>query len=264
MSPDEATKLPKTNSMENFLHNALLMTEIGIDLKDRFIAGEKYINHLKTILLGADKAISALHLISKSSLEQAQHILTSLVQSDFSNNAFKQECERLLSIVEKQLLELELKNSEASCTNLDMEQLSDKIRYLESKQKNLEAIISPHTSSSKNVRADINEKYPENLSRESLIDLNTVVNLPPVPEDIFTSFNNRPKRSSSLSSLKSMRKIKMFLQRAESSDDEDSSENDERDYPRSFYGDSEDGKPPSPHSPLSKKVLGNIKEEAHD
>nr|CAH7765812.1 unnamed protein product [Callosobruchus chinensis] len=263
MSPDEATKLPKTNTMENVLHNALLMTEIGIDLKDGFIAGEKYINQLKTILLGADKAISALHSISKSSLEQAQHILASLVQSDFPNNAFKQECDRLLGIVEKQLLELELSNSEASCTNLGMEQLSDKIRYLESKQKNLEAIISPHTSSSKNVRADINEKYPENLSRESLIDLNTV-NLPPVPEDIFTSFNNRPKRSSSLSSLKSMRKIKMFLQRAESSDDEDSSENDERDYPRSFYGDSEDGKPPSPHSPLSKKVLGNIKEEAHD
>ncbi|CAH1996665.1 unnamed protein product [Acanthoscelides obtectus] len=187
-----------------------------------------------------------------------------LHSQDIPNTAFKQECDRLLGIVEKQLLELKLKNSEASCTNLDLEQLSEKIRYLESKQKNLEAIISPHTSSSKNIKADINEKYPENLSRESLIDLNTVVNLPPVPEDIFTSFNNKPKRSSSLSSLKSMRKIKMFLQRAESSDDEDSSENDERDYPRSFYGDSEDGKLPSPHSPISKKMLGNIKEETHD
>lgn len=80
---------------------------------------------------------------------------------------------------------------------------------------------------------DINEKYPEDLSRESLIDLNTVANLPPVPEDIFVS--NKPVRSSSLSSLKSMRKVKLFLQKAESSDDDDSSDTDDHDYARLVY-----------------------------
>lgn len=81
----------------------------------------------------------------------------------------------------------------------------------------------------------MNEKYPENLSRDSLIDFNTVVNLPPVPEDIFTSFSNKPMKSSSLSSLKSMRKIKMYLQKAESSDDDDSSDTEDHDYTKLVY-----------------------------
>lgn len=69
-----------------------------------------------------------------------------------------------------------------------------------------------------------------------MIDLSTVTNLPPVPEDIFTSFvsNNKPVRSSSLSSLKSMRKVKLFLQKAETSDDDDSSDTDDLVYVSKF------------------------------
>lgn len=105
-------------------------------------------------------------------------------------------------------------------------------RYLETRQQS-DNNINSSASSSKNIKVDKNEKYPENLSRDSFIDFNTVVNLPPVPEDIFTSFSNRPMRSSSLSSLKSMRKIKMYLQKAESSDDDDSS--DTEDYTKLVY-----------------------------
>lgn len=90
-------------------------------------------------------------------------------------------------------------------------------------------------SSIKTVKTDVNEKYPENLSRDSLIDFNTVVNLPPVPEDIFTSFSNRPIKSSSLSSLKSMRKIKMYLQKAENSDTDDSSDAEEHECAKLVY-----------------------------
>lgn len=94
----------------------------------------------------------------------------------------------------------------------------------------------PTTSSLRSVKSDVDEKYPENLSKESLIDLNNVVNLPPVPEDIFTSFSGKPTRSASLSSLKSIRKVKLFLQKAESSEEDDnSSENEEHDFSKLVY-----------------------------
>lgn len=224
-------KLKTSNNLEKLLHHALLMTEVGMDLKERYISGEKYVSYLKNIISGADKAISALHYISKSSLEEAKLLIKSLGGPEVPGN-IREEYEKLLAIIDRQLNDLEMKNVEQSIENLDITQISEKIKYLESKQKNLENVLfpSPNTLSNKNLKADIDEKYPENLSRESLIDLNTVVNLPPVPEDIFTSFSNKPTRTSSLSSLKSMRKIKLYLQKAESSDDDDSSDNEDAEY----------------------------------
>ncbi|XP_017781435.1 PREDICTED: uncharacterized protein LOC108566189, partial [Nicrophorus vespilloides] len=133
--------------------------------------------------------------------------------------------------------------------------LSDRIGCLEAKQKLSEAAPCVQSSVSvRSVKSDVDEKYPENWSRDSLIDLNTVVNLPPVPEDIFTCFSNKPTRTSSLSSLKGMRKVKLFLQRAaNNSDDEDSSDFDEHDP----VGDGEDKCTNS----TKKLLLGNIKEE---
>lgn len=147
-----------------------------------------------------------------------------------------------------------LENTEETIVELNLEQLSEKIRVLETRNRtNSENNINAKPSSSRGSKVcitstesvfesnvifqiDINEKYPEDLSRESLIDLNTVANLPTVPEDIFTSFvSNKPVRSSSLSSLKSMRKVKLFLQKAESSDDDDSSDTDDHDYSRLVY-----------------------------
>ncbi|KAJ8934165.1 hypothetical protein NQ314_013547 [Rhamnusium bicolor] len=236
MFPDNLSKLPKTPyHLENMLQHVLLMTEVGMDLKERYISGEKYICYLKTILSGADKAISALHYISKSSLEEGKRLIKCLEETEMPIN-IKNEYDKLLTIIDKQLNELEMKNLDGTVENLDIALISEKIKYLESRQKNSENnLLPPNSSSNKSVKADIDEKYPENLSRESLIDLNAV-NLPTVPEDIFSSFSsNKPTRSSSLSSLKSMRKIKLFLQKAESSDDEDSSDNDDRDFPKLIY-----------------------------
>lgn len=74
-------------------------------------------------------------------------------------------------------------------------------------------------------------QYPESWSKESLIDLNNIMNLPPVPENIFTGLApSRPVRSSSLSSLKSLRKVKLSLQRAaakDSSEEEEESGSEE-------------------------------------
>lgn len=68
------------------------------------------------------------------------------------------------------------------------------------------------------------EKYPENLCRESLIDLNSLSqSLPPVPEDarsLSTGWSSA--RSASLCSLKNFRRVKLMLQRADhQTDDED-------------------------------------------
>lgn len=228
---NESNKLKTTHNLEKVLHQALMMTEVGMDLKERYISGEKYVCYLKNIITGADKAISALHYISKSSLEEAKQLIKSLGGPEVPVN-IRNEYEKLLAIIDRQLNDLEMKNIEQNIENLDLTQISDKIKYLESKQKNLENTLfpPPSSASNKSVKADIDEKYPENLSRESLIDLNTVINLPPVPEDIFTSFSSKPTRTSSLSSLKSMRKIKLYLQKAESSDDDDSSENEDSEY----------------------------------
>ncbi|KAJ8967180.1 hypothetical protein NQ317_006526 [Molorchus minor] len=192
MSPENLTKSPKpcNTPLENVLHHALLRTELGMDLKERYASGEKYICYLKTILNGADKAVSGLQLISKSCLEEAKHVVKSLSDTEMTPD-MRNEYEKLLGIIENQLSGLEMKTLDI-IENLGMAQISEKIKYLESKQRhnNSENNLCPPptTFSNKNLKADIDEKYPENLSRESLIDLNTIVNLPPVPEDIFHKF----------------------------------------------------------------------------
>lgn len=152
----------------------------------------------------------------------------------------KLEYEKLLIILEKELTEIEdIDSAETNLTqdlnNVNLQTIIEKIRYLETKQKQAECNFLPATpSSTKSVKYDIDEKYPENWSRESLIDLSNVMNLPPVPEDIFQGFN-KPQRTSSLSSLKNLRKVKLYLQRASNtSDDDDESELDELEISRSL------------------------------
>ncbi|XP_050310749.1 uncharacterized protein LOC126746500 [Anthonomus grandis grandis] len=249
------------------LKQALLMVEVGIELKDRYSAGDKYIRHLKTFVNGAEKAVAALQLTSRSSLDLAEKLLQSNLKSQKLSENLKHEFENLLSVIQREISTMETRPRDEDapqCEGLNLDQLADKIKSLETRNRSSDNSLVANPSSSKSSKIDINEKYPENLSRESLIDLNNI-NLPPVPEDIFTSFSNKPIRTSSLSSLKSMRKIKLFLQKAESSDDDESSENDDHDYSRLVYGDSDECKNLSCHSPSSKKLqLGNIKEETQD
>ncbi|KAL1494760.1 hypothetical protein ABEB36_010306 [Hypothenemus hampei] len=255
------------NSTQNIdgalLNQALFLTEVAIDLRERYTFIVKYSNYLKTMINGAEKAATALQFTSKESLSLAQKLL----QAKSDTLHLKHEYDNLQSVINRELNNLEVMPEVNTDMMLNIDQLSEKIRFLESKNRNfIDNNIQVNSASSRSSKIDINEKYPENLSRESLIDLNNVINLPPVPEDIFTSFsNNKPIRSSSLSSLKSMRKVKLFLQKAESSEDDDSSDNDDTDFSRVVYGDSDDNKALSCHSPSSKKLhLGNIKEETQD
>lgn len=216
---------------ENVLQQAIYITQAAMELQERYNSGEKYINYLKTITVGAEKAVMGLKLISRASLIHAENLIRTQLNLLETTDPIRNDFSKLLNIIEKQTTESDEGNADL-IGNRDLNNLSEKIKFLEMRQqmKQKESISFGQSSSSRSVnKMDIDEKYPENLSRESLIDLNNVANLPPVPEDIFTSFSiAKPTRSSSLSSLKSMRKVKLFLQKAENSDEDEScSDNDE-------------------------------------
>lgn len=227
------------NQIEQMLHNTILMTEMAMDLKERCGVGEKYICYLRSLAIRGSKTISALQGLTKSFLLLAQKWIISATANidnmpveDQVCNAMKLEYEKLLVVIEKELSEIEnAETVDPAYGSLSI--LSEKIKFLEARQKTSDVIHLPPSSSAKSFKSDVDEKYPENLSRESLIDLNSVVNLPSVPEDIF-GYATKPARTSSLSSLKSMRKVKLYLQRAGStSDDEDeNSEPEDHELPK--------------------------------
>lgn len=218
--------------IENILQNAILMTEMGMDIKERCIAGEKYVCYLRSLSIKAGKNINALHTIGKSYLNLAQKLIINMISkfddivvNDQNCYNLKIEYDKLLSIIEKELIDIDdLDNNVHNTFTNNASNITERIKYLEVKQKLMDNTYLPRSGSVKSVKSDVDEKYPENWSKDSLIDLDNIVNLPPVPEDIFTTFTNKPSRTSSLSSLKGIRKVKLFLQRAaNNSDDEDES-----------------------------------------
>lgn len=240
---NDTTKIMNLRSQaEYMLQNVIAMTEMGMDMKERCASGEKYVCYLRSLSIKAGKTISLLQNTGKSFLVLAQKIVTSVMASldnmpapDQSCIAIKLEYENLLKVIERELALYD--DVEPATLPNNIANMSEKIKYLETKQKLSDNHLLQHSGSVKSVKSDIDEKYPENWSRDSLIDLNNVVNLPPVPEDIFTSFPAKPTRTSSLSSLKSMRKVKLFLQRAaNNSDDEDeSSDLEEHDFSKIVF-----------------------------
>lgn len=230
------------SQFEHTLLNTVLMTEIAMDLKDRCVAGEKYVTYLRSVTVKATKNLSNLQSLTKSFLLVAQRMtngvlgtIENLPIADPGFSAMKNEYEKLLTILEKELADSEdIESSDQICGNLN--NISEKIKLLETRQKISDNTpYLPPTNSAKSFKSDIDEKYPDNLGRDSLIDLNNVVNLPSVPEDIF-GYTSKPTRTSSLSSLKSLRKVKLYLQRAGSTsdDDEDNSEPDEHDMTKYY------------------------------
>uniref|UniRef100_A0A6P7GEW6 Uncharacterized protein LOC114336449 n=1 Tax=Diabrotica virgifera virgifera TaxID=50390 RepID=A0A6P7GEW6_DIAVI len=239
---------PSSSYLEDSLNNAILLTEAGVDLRRCYVSGRKCISQLKNIINTTENAVNALQSTAKRVLEQANKMVV-----EINNGRGTKEGQELMSVIDKHLTGLSWNGS----PEIDVQQMTEKMRHFDKK-------FYENTSwTNKGVRSDINEKYPESLSRESLIDL-AIVNLPPVPEDIPTGFSTKPTRSSSLSSLKSMRKVKLFLQKAENSDDDDSSDIDDQDL-RNSTGDVrptdslEDDIKQLPVA--SKKLLGNITEE---
>lgn len=223
---------------EQILHNALLVTEMATELKERAQAGEKYICQLRSLAVKAARVISAMHSSGKTFIILGHRLASSALKNleavpvtqDGNSQLLKQEYERLLAILEKELLDMEDVESVDMGFATDMSSvtpagIAERLKHLESKQRYSELSNLPATYSARNFRPEVDDKYPGNWSRESLIDLNNVINLPSVPEDIFTSFS-KPTRTSSLSSLRSIRKVKLYLQRAANSEDEESEYDD--------------------------------------
>lgn len=240
------SSVPKVISLkmqaEHILQNAILMTELGMDLREKCLIGEKYVCYLRSLAVRAGKTMTTLQSSGRTFLLLAQKLITSAMINIDEMTIVDQTCcnikleyERLLNVIGRELEDVEEAESADNSYNtfgaLNLSVMSEKIKHLEAKQKLTDISLLPPSSSTKSVKSDVDEKYPENLSRESLIDLNNVVNLPTVPEDMFTCFSNIPIRTSSLFSLKSMRKVKLFLQRASSASDEEdeSSEPEEHD-----------------------------------
>ncbi|KAL0272446.1 UNVERIFIED_CONTAM: hypothetical protein PYX00_005409 [Menopon gallinae] len=226
---------------EQMLQNAVLITEMAMDLKERSLAGEKYVCYLRSLAVRAARAINAMKNSGKSFIVLAQKMANSAIKTmemvpsgEASFQNLRIEYEKLLAILERELLDVDEHDASESISQefgqFNLTALADKLRYLETKQKQSDPSFTPQPSNSRTFKPGEDEKYPENWSRESLIDLNNIVNLPPVPENIFIGLSpSRPVRSSSLSSLKSLRKVKLSLQRVakDSSEDEEESGSEE-------------------------------------
>ncbi|XP_044754637.1 uncharacterized protein LOC123313718 [Coccinella septempunctata] len=253
---EEETNPTDILNKREILNNILMITELGIDLQQRCSSGEKYISYLKASFDRANRTVHTLNELSRNALERAKKLAIFTLQGINQDDPIYSEYEKILEIIDKQSTEVDSPQNLEAPWNAEIRRIPDMKKTYD----------LPTTSSLRSVKSDVDEKYPENLSKESLIDLNNVVNLPPVPEDIFTSFSGKPIRSASLSSLKSIRKVKLFLQKAESSEEDDnSSENEDHDFSKLVYGDNEElVKSTGPHSPSKKLLLGNIKEEAQD
>lgn len=231
------------SQFEHTLNNTVMMTEIAMDLKDRCLTGEKYVTYLRSITVKAAKNLSNLQSLTKSFLLVAQRMsngvlatMENIPVTDPTFAAMKNEYEKLLLILDKELADSEDIDPADHVLSTNLGTISEKIKQLETRQKVTDNMpYLPPTNSAKSFKSDVDEKYPENLGRDSLIDLNTVVNLPSVPEDIF-GYTSRPTRTSSLSSLKSLRKVKLYLQRAcsASDDEDDNSETDDHDMSKYY------------------------------
>lgn len=66
---------------EQMLHNAVLITEMAMDLKDRSLAGEKYVCYLRSLAVRAARAIVAMKNSGKSFLVLAQRMANSAVKT---------------------------------------------------------------------------------------------------------------------------------------------------------------------------------------
>ena len=226
------------SQLEQMLLNVTVMTEAGMELKEKCITGEKYVCYLRSLAVRAARVMTTMQNSSKSYLLLAHKLLISIIKiinttPSSDKCSLKMECEKLLAILEREMMDIEdCDSAEASITgdlyNVNAQTITDKIRYLEVKQKISESSFLPATSSARSLRSDTDEKYPESWSKESLIDLNNVMNLAPVPEDIFMDFS-KPVRSSSLSSLKSLRKVRLHLQKATHSEEDTQSDCEEHD-----------------------------------
>ncbi|CAH0394148.1 unnamed protein product [Bemisia tabaci] len=250
--------------LEQLLYNATLLTEAALELREKSISSDKYSSYLRSLAWRATRASSIIQQTSRNCLNLAQRIATSCSKTleILPEPALRQQTERLLFILEKELIDVidfDLAENPFAFTPNNPNNLSEKLRNLESRVK-LDSGYLSQCSSAKSFKQDVDEKYPENCSRESLFDFN-VMNLPPVPEDISMNFNKIGIPSHSQSSLRSLRKVKHYTQKAMPSDESEESENDDQDI-ASISGEGRHSYWELMKHVNKRKTLGNIKEES--
>lgn len=230
---------------EKMLSDALRFTEIAMDLKCKSRAGAKLICNLHSYSVRSNCQVTAMSNTSEEFFVFAQKLclsaiskIDSILENDPSYVNIKQQYEKLLAILESVITrpvedlgckEVFVRNA---TNTLNETSITEKIQELEARQialseTDFSRLIS--TPSLRSCRFDTDEKYPESLSHDSLLEPSTVSNLPTLSEDIFMSSSSNPVRSISLCSLKSLRKLKMSLQRARSSLDDSVTECEESD-----------------------------------
>lgn len=182
-------------SAQLILQNVTILSELTYQLKKETKNGENYINSLSTLLCQAEKDVSTLNQSVASLITVAKQLvflsLQIIPKQDPNFKTLQHEAEKLLNILD----EIKVHDD-----------LDEKWKPLV--QKNIGAKC-----------VNIDEKYPEHCSKESLLDMNNIVSLQTVPEDIFTDFHHKPNRTVSSSSLKNLRKVKLCLQKVCALDD---------------------------------------------
>ncbi|XP_046389713.1 uncharacterized protein LOC124158595 [Ischnura elegans] len=220
------------NGDEVLLH-LVTISETVREVNNKLNVAERHINYLKNLTAKEGRTLINLRSTTKALLQNAMTVAQSTIKClesepyGHKNEKVIDLCERLYNIMEKDS-QPDVDNTENSVPeegDIDLSRLTDKIEYMESKQKSNESIYSPASHNFyKSYRSDIDEKYPESCSRESLLDLDFGATLPPVPEGAFTDFK-RPPRSCSLSSIKNIKKMKLTLRPCYDDNELDAEEN---------------------------------------
>lgn len=66
---------------EHMLHNAVIMTQMAMELRERTASGEKYVCYLRTLALRAGRVITAMQNSGRSFLLLAQKICMAAIKT---------------------------------------------------------------------------------------------------------------------------------------------------------------------------------------
>lgn len=197
MSDESIENISETaESAQLILQNVTILSELTSQLKKETKNGENYINSLSNLLCQAGKDVSTLNQSVASLITVAKQLVFLSLQiipaQDPNFKNLQTEAEKLLNVL-------------------------DEIKVHDDLDEKWKPLALKRNLSTKCLNID--EKYPEHCSKESLLDMNNIVSLQTVPEDIFTDFHHKPNRTMSSSSLKNLRKVKMCLQKVCDVDD---------------------------------------------
>lgn len=189
--------LAETNeSAKLILQNVKKISQLSSQFKHETKLYENNLDTLNKLVFQAGKDVTSLQNCLDSFLLVAKNLvyvsLEMVPVGDPNFNTFKEEANKLLNILDD--------------ITEDEDQFENKLKS---------TFNRAHSNSIKCL--NINEKYPDRCSRESLLDISNIVSLPTVPEDVFADFS-RPRRTMSSSSLKNMRRVKMCLQKMSDDD----------------------------------------------